>query len=66
MPNVINKVVYGNKTLIDLTQDTVSAEHLYKGTTAHKSDGTVITGTAEVTVENEVMVMPAGFITIIE
>lgn len=66
MANTINKVVYGNTTLIDLTSDTVTADNLYKGATAHKADGTVITGTAEVTVEDETMVMPSGLITIIQ
>ena len=42
----INKVVYGNNTLIDLTEDTVTAETLISGETAHKADGTQITGTA--------------------
>lgn len=41
-----NKVVYGNKTIIDLTNDTVTEEALIKGYTAHKADGTIITGTA--------------------
>lgn len=40
----VNKVVYGNETLIDLTSDTVVPEVLRKGYTAHKADGTVITG----------------------
>lgn len=41
-----NKVVYGNKTLIDLTGDTVTEDTLISGCTAHKADGTIITGTA--------------------
>lgn len=41
-----NKVVYGNKTLIDLTGDTVTEDALIRGYTAHKADGTIITGTA--------------------
>lgn len=41
-----NKVVYGNKVLIDLTSDTVMEDTLIRGYTAHKADGTVITGTA--------------------
>lgn len=31
----INKVVYGGKTLIDLTGDTVTADKLLSGITAH-------------------------------
>ena len=41
----ISKVVYGGETLIDLTADTVKAEHLIKGYTAHGADGEIITGT---------------------
>jgi len=44
-----NKVVFGNKVLIDLTGDTVTEEALLKGYTAHKADGTIITGTAFLT-----------------
>lgn len=43
----ISKVVYGGETLIDLTADTVKAEHLIKGYTAHGADGEIITGTNE-------------------
>lgn len=41
----INKVVYGSRTLIDLTGDTVSADHMVYGTTAHDKAGNAITGT---------------------
>lgn len=40
----ISKVVYGNTTLIDLTTDTVEASNLLEGETAHKADGTSVTG----------------------
>lgn len=39
-----NKVVYGGKVLIDLTNDTVDENSLLEGYTAHKSDGSVISG----------------------
>ena len=43
--NNINKVVFGNQTLIDLTTDTLSADsQLLYGVTAHDRTGTVITG----------------------
>lgn len=42
----ISKVVYGNQTLIDISTDTVDASHLASGFTAHGSDGTSVTGTA--------------------
>ena len=43
----VNKVVYAGETLIDLTNDTVTASSLRKGVTAHKVDGTIITGTLD-------------------
>lgn len=44
-----NKVVYGGNTLIDLTGDTVDAEHLLEGYTAHDATGAPITGIATTT-----------------
>lgn len=41
----ISKVVYGGKTLIDLTADTVTADKILKGATAHDKSGAPITGT---------------------
>ena len=41
----INKVKYGNTTLIDLTSDTVTADKLMQGYTAHDRSGAVINGT---------------------
>ena len=41
----INKVVYGGKTLIDLTGDTVTADKILKGFTSHGKDGDLLTGT---------------------
>ena len=43
----ISKVIYGGNTLIDLTADTVKADKLLKGYTAHGADGEVITGSCE-------------------
>lgn len=40
----ISKVVYGNNTLIDISEDTVNANNLLFGETAHGSDGEPITG----------------------
>ena len=42
----INKVQYGNTVLIDLTSDTVTADKLMQGYTAHDRTGAFITGTA--------------------
>lgn len=41
-----NKVVYGTTVLVDLTQDTVTADKLLQGYTAHDKSGALITGTA--------------------
>lgn len=41
----INKVIYGDQTLIDLTADTVTADKILKGFTAHDKSGEIITGT---------------------
>ena len=57
-----NKVIYDGSTLVDLTQDTVTAETLFKGVAAHGADGEAIIGTAEATVQNGVLRLPAGLI----
>lgn len=41
----ISKVIFGDETLIDLTADTIKADKLLKGYTAHSADGNAITGT---------------------
>ena len=43
----MNKVVYGTTVLVDLTGDTVTADKLLKGATAHDASGEPITGTLE-------------------
>lgn len=43
----ISKVVYGGRTLIDLTGDTITPDKLKKGYIAHGADGEVINGTCE-------------------
>ena len=40
----VSKVIYGNDTLIDLTSDTVVANKLLSGYTAHAASGAPITG----------------------
>lgn len=44
MPNPISKVVYGTTVLVDLTSDTVTANSLLSGYTAHSASGTLING----------------------
>ena len=41
----VNKVEFGNETLIDLTEDTVTPETLLNGATAHSANGKRIVGT---------------------
>lgn len=41
----VNKVIYGGNVLIDLTADTITADKLAKGVTAHDKSGATITGT---------------------
>lgn len=48
-----NKVVYGNKTLIDLTSDTVAASDVVSGKTFHDKAGAAKTGTLVVKSEQE-------------
>ena len=43
----VNKVVYGTTVLVDLTEDTVTADKLLKGATAHDAAGEPVTGTLE-------------------
>ncbi|MEE0327429.1 MAG: hypothetical protein UDP13_11685 [Butyricicoccus sp.] len=46
MAKLYNKIIYGGKTLLDLTADTVTADKLAKGITAHDKSGAPITGTS--------------------
>lgn len=41
-----NKVTLNGNVLIDLTQDTASEQTVMNGSTFHKADGTIATGTA--------------------
>ena len=41
-----SKVIYGGKTLIDLTADTVAPEQVQKGVTFHDKSGAILTGTS--------------------
>lgn len=43
----ISKIIYGGNTLIDLTADTIKADKLLKGYTAHGADGEAINGTCD-------------------
>ncbi len=43
-----SKVVYYGETLIDLTSDTVAADKMVSGITAHDKSGAQVTGTLQV------------------
>lgn len=43
----VNKIIYDQITLIDLTDDTVAAEYIKAGITAHDKAGNVIVGSAQ-------------------
>lgn len=58
-PNV-NKVIYGNSTLIDLTSDTVTADKVLSGYTAHDASGASITGTAGASVSGTNLTIPSS------
>lgn len=48
----INKVIYGGRTLIDLSGDTVTADKILDGFTAHDKKGDTITGTCKYDVDS--------------
>lgn len=43
----VNKVIYGNTTLIDISSDTVTASDILTGKTAHDKSGAPITGSCD-------------------
>lgn len=50
----VNKVIYGNTTLVDLTSDTVTADNMAAGVRATGADGTKIVGLLpKVAIDNE-------------
>ena len=49
----INKVVYGDTVLVDLTADTVTADKMLVSYTAHDASGALITGTCEFDVNSQ-------------
>lgn len=49
----VNKVVYGNTVLIDLTADTVTADKILASYTAHDATGNTVTGTCDFDVNSQ-------------
>lgn len=45
MAQYVNKVIFGSDVKIDLTEDTVTADTLLSGKTAHDKSGAIISGT---------------------
>ena len=52
-----NKIIYGNQTLIDLTQDTITTDKLLAGYTAHDATGAAITGTIQSKTSNDISIV---------
>ena len=52
IPTDVNKVIYGGRTLIDLSQDTVNTTNLLLGVQAHDKSGASITGTCTFDVDS--------------
>lgn len=42
----VSKIIYGGKTLIDLTADTVAPDQVQKGVTFHDNSGAILVGTS--------------------
>lgn len=63
------KVIYKDNPLIDLTQDTLTAQDLRQGITAHNSNGDLVTGSMqnqgtlneEISQVNQVVEIPEGY-----
>ena len=49
----VNKIVYGNTVLIDLTADTVTDDKILASYTAHDASGNIITGTCDFDVNSQ-------------
>ena len=56
----VNKVIFSGTVLLDLTSDTVTADKLASGVTAHNKAGNKITGTMDITKETWVFTMKNG------
>lgn len=66
MPTVYNKVVAGSTTIIDISSDTVAADKMLYGYTAHAASGAAIIGSiaaktsTDLTASNLTVTAPAG------
>ena len=63
----INKVQYGNNILIDLTNDTVTADNMLSGYTAHSATGETVTGniitktSSDLSADGATVTVPVGY-----
>lgn len=57
----INKVIYGNDTLIDLTGDTATQADVLSGATFHDASGTLRTGTLDISTKADLTVIAPTF-----
>ena len=63
----VNKIVYGNNSLLDLSSDTLtSADQLLEGIIAHAKDGNIITGTLAGIKHNSLYTVAEGTFTVAE
>ncbi|MCM1336037.1 MAG: hypothetical protein NC237_13435 [Eubacterium sp.] len=59
----VNKVEIGGETVLDLTNDTVSAETLLSGVTAHDAAGEAVSGSAVIPTKTSQLTNDSGFVT---
>lgn len=52
----VNKVIYGDRMIVDMTDATATSETVLKGYTAYGADGVQITGTVSATMRQEVTI----------
>lgn len=52
----VNKVIYGGRTVVDMTDATATPETILEGYTAYGANGTLIVGTASATKRQEVTI----------
>lgn len=52
----VNKVIYGDRTIVDMTDATATSETVLKGYTAYGADGVQIAGTVSATTRQEVTI----------
>jgi len=63
----VNKVIFGNDTIIDISNDTVVASALLSGYTAHANSGASISGSIltktsnDLSVNGDTVTVPAGY-----